>query len=86
LPKGKQLPDLCRFVVKHYPDELVELVQSFRPNVEDFRNFKAKIAATFCPPIEQSQIVELALGILAVQFMFWSGWGWWGCAAAALST
>jgi DNA adenine methylase len=63
------------FAVKHYPDELVELVQSFRPNVTDFRKFKAKIAVTFCPPVEQNQIVELAFCILAVQYVCWSGWG-----------
>jgi DNA adenine methylase len=63
------------FAVKHYPDQLIELVRSFQPHVNDFCRFKAKIAVTFGPPVEQNQIVELAFCILAVQFMSWSGWG-----------
>jgi DNA adenine methylase len=63
------------FAVEHYPDKLIELVRSFRPNVNDFRKFKAKIATTFCPPVEQDQIAELAFILLATQFMCWSGWG-----------
>jgi DNA adenine methylase len=63
------------FAVKHYPDQMIELAGSFRPDVNDFRRFRATIATTFCPPTEQKEIVEVAFCILAVQYMCWSGWG-----------
>lgn len=72
------------FAVKHYPEQMIELVGSFRPDVNDFRRFKATIATTFCPPTEQKEIVELAFCLLAVQFMCWSGWGG-GFAAATIN-
>src|SRR6266478_3490627 len=40
------------FAVKHSPDQMIELVESFRPDVNDFRRFRATIATTFCPPTE----------------------------------
>jgi site-specific DNA-adenine methylase len=63
------------FAVKHYPDQLIELVRSFRPHVNEFRKLKARLAATHCLPAEENRVVELAFCILASQFMCWSGWG-----------
>jgi DNA adenine methylase len=63
------------FTVKHYPDQLIELVRSFRPHVNEYRKLKAGLATTFRLPAEENQIVEVAFCILAVQFLCWSGWG-----------
>jgi site-specific DNA-adenine methylase len=63
------------FAVKNYPDQLIELVQSFHPHEDAFRKLKARLAATIRLPAAQNEIVELGFCILAVQFMSWSGWG-----------
>jgi DNA adenine methylase len=62
------------FAVKHYPDQLIELVRSFRPHVNDFCKLRARLAATFHLPVERNEIVDLAFCTLAVQFMS-SVWG-----------
>jgi len=51
------------------------LVRSFRPDVNEFREFKTRLAAAYSPPAEENQVVELAFCLLATQSMSWSGWG-----------
>jgi DNA adenine methylase len=60
---------------KEFPDELIDRVRDFDPNVPDFRAFSTAIDAIDTLPESPAAIIELGFQQLAVAAMRWSGHG-----------